>query len=198
MIKIANNVWLVRVSILVDMLSALGVIFLGAILFITLKKQNEKMALVAMGFYILEAVLIAASKGEAFSLLLISQEFVTSGQPAYLLMMANLAYESMDFIGFWLVMLAFCAGALPFYYLLYKSKVVPRGLSLWGLISVLPLLIASLMGIFGFQIPGFVLLPYLPFEFVIAIWILVKGVKDGSETNTPIGQGFMPGQAIAE
>jgi hypothetical protein len=45
MLKIAENPNLLRVNILVDMLTALGVIFLGAILFITLRKQNEKIAL---------------------------------------------------------------------------------------------------------------------------------------------------------
>jgi hypothetical protein len=108
MLKIANNPWPMRTNILLDMLTALGVIFLGAMLFVTLRKQNEKMALVALGFYILEAALLAASRTEAFSLLRISQEFVTAGNPAYLQMMGNLAFESMDFVGSTLHMLAFC------------------------------------------------------------------------------------------
>jgi hypothetical protein len=29
----------------------------------------------------------------------------------------------------------------------------------------------------------FVALPYIPFEFVIGVWILVKGIKDSSETK---------------
>ena len=81
MIKIANNAWLMRVNILVDMLTALGVIFLGAILFVTLRKQNEKMALTALGFYILEGALLAASRIEAFSLLRLSQEYVSRRTP---------------------------------------------------------------------------------------------------------------------
>jgi len=42
MLKIAENPNLLRANILVDMLTALGVIFLGALLFITPRKQNEK------------------------------------------------------------------------------------------------------------------------------------------------------------
>ena len=52
--NIAQNPWLLRVCILLDMFTALGVIFLGAALFVTLRKQNEKLALTALGFYILE------------------------------------------------------------------------------------------------------------------------------------------------
>ena len=177
MLKIARKPWLMRTSIFTDMLTALGIIFLGAMLFITLRKQNEKMALVALGFYILEAVLGVVGKSEAFSLLRISQEYVTAGQPAYLQTMANLALESMDFVGTTLLMLAFCPGAVLFYYLLDKSRVVPRALSLWGFITVVPMLIAILLSLFGVQVSELIALPYIPFEGVIGVWILVKGIK---------------------
>ena len=75
-------------------------------------------------------------------------------------------------------MLAFCAGAIIFYSLLDRSRVVPRWLSLWGLIAVFPCLVGTLAAIFGFQLPFAIYLPYVPFEFVIGIWILVKGVQE--------------------
>jgi hypothetical protein len=176
MINIANNAWLMRVNILGEIITAAGIIFLGAILFITLRKQNEKIALVALGLYILEAALLAASRIEAFSLLRISQEYVTAGHPAYLQAIGNLAFETMNF-GYTLLMLAFCLGGILFYYLLDKSRIVPRVLSLWGLITVFPCLIATLFTIFGYEVPFFVYFPYVPFEFAIGIWILVKGIK---------------------
>jgi hypothetical protein len=178
MLKIADHPMLVRTNILLDMLTALGVTFLGVILFLTLRKENEKMALTALGFYILEAALLAASRLEAFSLLRMSQEYVATGQPAYLQTMANLALESMDFVGFTLHMLAFCPGGILFYYLLYKSGGVPRAMSLWGLIATFPMLIGTLTQIFGYTIPFIFYLPYVPFEFVIGVWILVKGIKE--------------------
>jgi len=176
MLKIADHPWLMRTTILLDMLTALGVIFLGAILFLTLRKQNEKIALVALGFYILEAALIAASRLAAFSLLRISQEYAAAANPA-LQTMGQVAYESMEFVGSTLLMLAFCPGGILFYYLLYKSGIVPRVLSLWGLITVFPMLIGTLTQIFGYSIPFIFYVPYVPFELVIAIWILVKGIK---------------------
>jgi hypothetical protein len=180
MINIANKPWLMRANILGEITTAVGIIFLGAILFVTLRKQNENIALIALGFYILEAALLAASRIEAFSLLRISQEYVAAGNPAYLQTIGNLAFESMNF-GYTLIMLPFCLGAILFYYLLYKSGVAPRALSLWGLITVFPCLIGTLFSVFGYQVPFFVYLPYVPFEFVIGVWILVKGINDASE-----------------
>jgi hypothetical protein len=186
MAHIANNPWLMRLNILGEVLTALGIIFLGAILFVTLRRQNEDMALVGLGFYILEAVLLAVSRIPAFSLLRISQEYVMAGHPANLQMLGNLAFESMNF-GYTLLMLPFCLGAIPFYYLLYKSGVVPRALSLWGLITVFPCLAGTLLAIFGYEVPFAVYLPYAPFEFVIAVWISVKGIGDGSENKAVVG-----------
>jgi hypothetical protein len=60
---------------------------------------------------------------------------------------------------------------------------VPRVLSLWGLITVLPLLIATLLAIFDYQVPMLVGLAYFPFEFVIGLWIMVKGIRESSETK---------------
>ena len=182
MLKIADNSWLMRITILLDMFTALGIIFLGVILFITLRKQNEKMALVALGFYILEAALLAVSRTEAFSLLRISQEYAAAANPA-LRTMGQVAYESMDFVGNTLHMLAFCLGGILFYYLLDKSRVVPRALSLWGLVTTFPMLVGTLTQVFGYTIPFIFYLPYVPFELVIGIWILVKGINNASETK---------------
>ena len=187
MIKIANNPSLMRAYILVDVLTALGIIFLGVILFLTLRERNETIALVALGCYILEAALLAVSRLEAFSLLGMSQAYVAAGQPASLQTMANVALASMDFVGSTLHMLAFCPGGILFYYLLYKSGVVPRVLSLWGLITVLPCLIGTLLVVFGYEAPTFLYILYMPFELVIGVWILVKGVtiNGASETRQP-------------
>jgi hypothetical protein len=183
MINIANEPWLMSANILGEMITAAGVIFLGAILFVVLRKQNEEMALVGLGLYVLEGALLAASKIAGFALLRISQEYITAGQPASLETMGSLAMGSMDF-GYTLLMVAFGLGAILFYWLLYKSRVIPRALSLWGLATVPITLVASIFAIFGFQVPFAVYLPYVPFEFVVGIWILVKGI---SETNEQLG-----------
>jgi hypothetical protein len=184
LVKIANNALMVRLNILFDMLTALGVIFLGAMLFITVRKQNEKMALTALGFYILEGALLAVSRTETFSLLRLSQEYVSAGQPVILQTFGNMAFESMEFAGGTLHMLAFCLGGIMFYYLLDKSRVVPRALSLWGLIAVFPMLIGTLTQVFGYSIPFIFYVPYVPFELMIAIWILIKGIEVDSEAGS--------------
>ena len=177
LIKIASNAAWLRVNIIVDMLTALGVIFLGAMLFITLRKQNEKLALTALGFYILEAALLATSRLATFALLRFGQEFAATGQ-AVLPLLGQIAFDAMEFVGGSLHMLAFIPGGVLFYYLLDQARIVPRALSLWGLIAVLPFLIGTPLAIMGYEIPMALYLPYIPFELVIGLWILIKGIPE--------------------
>ena len=177
MTDIANNIRLMRIYILVDVMTALGVVFLGAVLFIVLKKKNEIIALVALGFYVIAGALLAVSRMEAFSLLRISQEYAAAGNPDYLQMLGNLSVESMDFTGSVLHSLVFSIGAILFYYLLYESRAVPRILSLWGLITVPLILIGTLSKVLGYEVPFFLYFLYVPFEFFIGIWILAKGIN---------------------
>lgn len=87
-------------------------------------------------------------------------------------------YKSMEFVGLTLHMLAFCLGGIIFYYLLYKSKIVPPILSIWDLLALIPLLIGTICKIYNYTIPFIFYLPYVPFELVIGLWILIKGVKE--------------------
>jgi hypothetical protein len=184
--NIADNPSLIRLTVLLDMLTALGVIFLGSMLFITLRKQNEKMALTALGFYILEAALLATSRLATFALLRLSQDYAVEGQSAILQTLGQVAFDTMEFVGSSLHMLAFCLGGVLFYYLLDKARIVPRVLSLWGLIAVLPFLIGAPLTVMGYEVSKAFYLPYVPFELVIGIWILIKGIKEEREwTHLP-------------
>jgi len=177
LLRIATNPTWLRAGILLDMLTALGVIFLGAVLFVSLKKHSEKLALTALGFYILEAALLAASRLNTFSLLGISQAYA-NGQSANLLILGQLAYDAMEFVGGTLHMLVFCVGALLYYTLLVQSRLVPRWLALWGLITTVPMLVGTVAQIFGYSIPFVLYVPYVPFELFIGVWILIKGIPD--------------------
>jgi len=180
MTNISNNALQMRASIVVEMITAIGIVILGVLLFITLKKISMKISLVALGLYIIEAGILAASRIPAFSLLRISQESVIAGHPTYLQTLGNLFYESQSF-GYNLHMLAFAFGATLFYYLFFKSGFLPRVLSLWGLIAAPLALIGILFSLFGYNVPIVVFLPNLPFEITMGIWLMVKGIRNSSE-----------------
>jgi len=182
MTNIADNPLQMRASIVVEMVTAMGIVMLGALLYMTLKKQSMNVALVALGLYLIEAGLLAASRMPAFALLRISQESVVAGRPDYLQTLGNLFLEAQDF-GYSLHMLPFALGATLFYYLFFKSRFIPWLLSVWGLIAASLAFIGTLLALFGYDVPIVVFLPNLPFELTIGVWLMVKGIGDGSETK---------------
>jgi len=176
MTNIANHVFQVRASIVFQMITAIGVVMLGAMLFSVLKDKNKNVALVALGLYVLEAGLLAVSRIPIFSLLQISQESVIAGHPDYLQMLGKLFLEMADF-GETLHMVVFGLGATLFYSVFYKSGYLPRGFVLVGLVAAPIAFIGSLLILFGIDVPMIIMLPNLPFELGMGLWLIVKGIK---------------------
>jgi hypothetical protein len=176
MMNIAANPLQLRAGVLVETITAMGIIFLGVMMYQTFKELNPKLATVALGLYIFEGGLLAVSRSFGFSLLHLSQEAVTTGFPEHLQSMGNLAMANLNSI-YALHMLPFCVGAILFYLLLDRSRILPRWVSLWGVISVGFTLILTVVALMGVEVPFFLYLPYAPFEFLVGIWLLVQRKK---------------------
>jgi hypothetical protein len=179
MTNISNNALQMRASIVVEMVTAIGIVMLGTLLFVILKRQNRNIALVALGLYLIEAAILAVSRMAAFALLLTSQESVAAGHSDYLQTLGNLFYELQDF-GYSLHMVPFALGATLFYSLFFRSGFLPRILSLWGLVAAPLALVGIVFSLLGYDVPIVVFLPNLPFELTAGVWLLIKGIRDGS------------------
>jgi hypothetical protein len=58
-------------------------------------------------------------------------------------------------------------------------------MSMWGLVTAIcPCLVATVASLFGYHFPFWFYIPYIPFEFIIGLWIAIKGI-----TMIPSGAG---------
>jgi hypothetical protein len=176
MANIAKSAGLIHLDILLELVTAAGVIFLGAMLYSALRRQNEGLALTAFGLYVLEGALIALTGLGLFALLGLSQQFIAAGSPVSLEPAARILYDVMSYTSK-MLNFAVCVGATIFYALLLSARTVPWPLSLWGLVSIQGVFAGVLLGLFGVHAPIFLYVLYIPFELVIAVWILIRGVK---------------------
>jgi len=86
-----------------------------------------------------------------------------------------------DSAGFIFAVIAFCLGALMYYAVFYRSKLIPRWLSVWGLIAIVLLLSAVFITLFDgdpYSISGTLIWLALPIalqEMVLAVWLIVNG-----------------------
>lgn len=88
--------------------------------------------------------------------------------------------------------IVFCLGALMFYTVLYRARLVPRWLSVWGLAAVVPYLAAEFLAVFALldttSTNAMVLfLPMAVQEMVLAVWLIVKGFNVGSSNDLRAG-----------
>ena len=184
MINFSDNPTKVQLSIVGFLIESVAIVLLAMSLYTTLKKQNKILARWAFGLWIIEAVGIAVRQINAFSLLYTGQEFVKAGAPdsSYFQTLGSLFYRLMHF-SYDVQMVFYCVGGFLFYYLFLKSKYVPKALSVFGIIVASVGFIGEVFAIFGYDVPLHVFLPILPFELAIGFWLLVKGIRDSSETR---------------
>lgn len=84
-----------------------------------------------------------------------------------------------DALGF-LMTIVFIIGAVMFYAALYQSRLTPRWLAGWGLISTVPYLVAAFLVMFGgystlSPLAGGLQFPLFLQEMTLAVWLIVKG-----------------------
>lgn len=73
----------------------------------------------------------------------------------------------------------FISGAMFFYILFYRTQVIPKFISIWGIIATLILLIITIIKLFGLDLQffQFLLLPIILNELFLAVWLMIKGVS---------------------
>jgi hypothetical protein len=166
----------VLIGVLLMLALVASVVAIPIVMFPIFKKHSESLALGYVGVRIFEGFFDVVIYGIAPLLLLtLSQEFVKAGAPdasyfqtsgALLLAVKDWSHVLENF--------PYGLGALIFNYLLYQSKLIPRVLSVWGLIGATLMLVTGLLRMVD---PSLVYLglPILLYEMVLAVWLIVKG-----------------------
>lgn len=151
-------------------------------LYPVLRRHNSALALGAAASRVVEGVLVLVGTLSLLVLLSVSQEAVAAGTAGSTAAVAsaNLLLAARDWAYGLAEPLAFALGALMYYYVLYRARLIPRWLSGWGLIaiglSVVATLYAGFTQEFGFTTVTNVLsIPIGLQEIVLAVWLIAKG-----------------------
>jgi hypothetical protein len=149
-----------------------------------LKKYNGALALGSVVFRVVENVFVLIGTLSLLSLLTLSQEFIAAGAPeaSSFQTLGTLLVAVRDWQFHVITGLAFSMGALMYYVILYKSKLIPRWLSGWGILaavlSLAAIVLASFTRDFGMEsVHTYLNLPIFLQEMVFAVWLIVKGFK---------------------
>jgi len=192
LVTVAANANQVKTGALFELVYAFACASIAIWLYPVLKKHDEALALGSVAFRLIEGILSIVSVTALLMLLTLSQEYVKAGAPdaSYFQTVGTSIFALRDWTGT-LSGAAFILGALMYYYTFYRSKLIPRWLSVWGLIGV-PFWIASILlrmfGVIeGFSTNAILLdLPIAVNEMVLAVWLIVKGFNTSAIVSEPV------------
>ena len=172
-----------------------AIIGIAALLFPVMRPHGEGVALWYLGFRILEAAAFVVGTVGVLSLISVSEASGTAtatSAPIYE-GLRSMALAVNTWAGK-LATVAFIFGAVGLYSLLYRSRLVPRFISAWGLVAVALLVVANLLAIdvtAGFQPLALLYLPIALNELFLAGWLLVRGFN-GSRSATALAVAPQP------
>ncbi len=168
---------------ILEIIVALAGIGTAVVLFPVLKKQNEGVALGLVASRILEASTMFV--GVAFLLSIVTLRQAGAGADALVTSHALVSlYDRIFLLG---PSFMPAVDDLLLGFLLYKSRLVPRGLSLIGIVGG-PILLAGyfavLFSLIGQHAPlaGLFALPVALFEFSLGVWLVAKGFDRSAVT----------------
>ena len=95
--------------------------------------------------------------------------------------------------------LVFCLGATMFYVLLYRSRIVPRWIAVWGLVVIPVYVVADLLAMYSVvganssqQVLMF--MPLIVQEMVLAVWMIARGFRPPAvPTTSEVRDGTLVG-----
>ncbi len=169
---------------ILEIIVALAGIGTAVVLFPVLKKQNEAAALGLVASRVLEASTIFV--GVAFILSIVTLRQTGAGAEALVSSHALATLYDRIFLQGQSFMPA--VNDLLLGFLLYQSRLVPRGLSLIGIVGGPILLagyIAVMFGLLGLHAPLAALsaIPVTLFEFSLGVWLIAKGFNPSAITS---------------
>jgi len=189
LINVSANENQVIMAALLELIMAIAVAGIAFMIYPILKKNSavkEGLARWYVGTRITEGGIFLVAILGLLSILTLSREFVSAGTPdaSYFQTITNVLLVVSDYA--WMLgYTVFCLGALMLYYLLYESMLIPRWLSVWGLIGAPLMLAAGLLPLLINEDPNSMLSMALNFpialqEMVFAVWLIVKGFNSSA------------------
>lgn len=167
------------ISFFLLLTSHLGAIVLAVMLYIVLSAYDKSLALLAMAFRLAEAVIGTYGNTNMLTLFTMSK----GAQEATDLTMHHFSAQvlfSASYSSFVIGAISFGIGSLIFNYLFFKSRFVPRFISVFGMVASLLVLFGMILDITTVGNGSIILAIWLIMmvsELMYGFWLPLKGIK---------------------
>lgn len=182
LVVISENAGTVMLSTFLNVIMAGAVVTIAVIFFPILKRTNETLALAFLAARIIEGTALAIGGLIWLSLVSLGNEFVLAGAPAasYFQTLADMLVGLSTSIFTLGAEIVFGISAVVLNYAFIRANLVPKVISIWGLIGGALLLILGAMKVLGMNVAAVEIVFTVPIalnEMVLAVWLIVKGLN---------------------
>lgn len=182
--NIMANELLFRIGITNQLIFSISGVVLALALYIILKPVNKNLALLALFLKLMEAIIGAVIALCSFMALLIlnGQASLTAFEQEYIQALVGLFLNGRISISA-IPMVFLGLNLMVFFYILFKSKYVPRILAGFGILSYALIFMYALITILSPNYAAIMIIqiicwaPSVLFELIIGLWLLFKGVN---------------------
>ena len=172
----------VAIGVSLELINGIAIIGIAVILFPILKQHNESLALGYVGFRIIESILCIVTAIIPLLLITLSKEYSEAPDAPYIQSLGTILRTLRSDLAEIFIPLFFSLGALLFYSLLYKSKLIPRFISAWGFIGAIFIFTLIFLEV-GVIINLILVLPIILNEIFLGIWLISKGFRPSPITT---------------
>jgi hypothetical protein len=173
----ANSSQITGASFLI-LLMGISLVTMTVFLYPIFRKDNEELAAGMLLFRgALEGTYYFVSTMGFLTLVLLGNEYVATGTDSTALqVMGNVLYQFQPLLGS-VGTIVFLIGATCLYISFYRTRLIPRWLSVWGLIGVVPYMAYALLHFFHIEnnLVFYLQMVLAPQEMVMALWLIIKG-----------------------
>jgi len=188
---VSDNQVPVVVGVLLELVNCAAVVGIAAVLYPVLKGHSEALAVGYAGIRVVEAVVLSLAAISPLLLVTLSQVYVAAGagDAANFQALGTLVMDARAQIAGLLTPVFFGLGAVLLYGSLYQTRLVPRFISVWGLLAVASMLTWNLLNTFGLTLGAAMLfgLPIITNEIFFGIWLIARGFN-GPVAKTTVAE----------
>ena len=165
-------------STILGLLNGVTTIMIAVLILPVFKQYNFSLSFLYLSLTIVNFMMIAIDNVSTLSILELSishSKYAEVNGGAFVII-SELLYQK-HWWTHYMSLLSSSFYMFTFYLLFYQSRLIPKILSLGGLIAVSMMLIEILSSIFGQSIGMILMLPLGIVQLSLVVWLLIKGIK---------------------
>jgi hypothetical protein len=187
LLNLSGNATELLTGVSLEIINGIAVVGIAAVLFPVLRRYSKSISVGYVSFRIIESVFCIVSALIPLLILSLSRKYLNAEvqDASYYRTFGELLISVRMGIAGLLIPVFFSLGAWLFYYLLFRTKLIPRFISVWGFSAVILVFVLSFLET-GIVINLILVLPIILNEIFLGIWLIIKGFNASGLVSVPV------------